>query len=587
MSATTSVLKNRQLKKTSEEHNVSGQCTEGLLIEKLDVFLARIEHRLEQFEKYFQLVGSGANERNTETNAGDKGTMQSSSRRGSITSVPSLKDISITHMNQVYEQLRSVKDHVLKMSVTNLEYLYKTLDEKYNDLFNADGDSLIIFEQYPSKEVLSGNIIDTILFFEQKLSDIDQFITSKTTLATDNYDQDSKFNRFRFFNFNKALTTAEEKYLHYYQLPLSWRENRYIIHGYRFTLKHKDMLKSMFHFNHNETANIWTHIIGTVCILYLGFVHFPSTEVYAKNTWKDNLVMYTFLASAVECLVSSVLWHTYSCFAHIRIRSRFACFDYTGITVLITCSVISAAYCALYEHPKLLTAFVCLSILAGLGGFVFNWSPHFDKPECRPYRIVFFVCLALLGGTTFLCKWRYEGFMVALYFYLPLVYNSFVWYWAGVVFYGGLIPERWRYDIIINEDGICRHTHSPTDILTGHVEDCGEEEMEEMQQEMKDMEHEIEETTFPNVHDVDAAKKHMAYDVVDEEEKYKDILAKHFPPEPVKTPYHRDFMSLWWVDYIMSSHNIWHVCVVLGVAGHYFSVLRMFTCARDAIDPVY
>lgn len=580
MTTTTTNLRNRHPKGTRKESDDSGCSTEGLLIARLDVFLARIEHRLEQFEKFFQLVGSGVNERPVDGD--DKEVVQNPSRRGSIVSVPSLKDISMSHMNQIYEQLRSVKDHVLKMSVTNLEYLCKTLDEKYNDLFNVDGDSLMIFDQYPSKEVLSRKIIDTIQFFEQKLADIDQYIKSKTPAATENYDQDSKFNRFRFFNFNKALITADEKYLHYYQLPLGWRENRYIIHGYRFTLKHKDMIRSMFYFNHNETANIWTHIIGTLCMLYLGFIHFPSTDVYEKNSWKDNLVIGVFLAAAIDCLMSSVLWHTYSCFARIKIRNRFACVDYTGITVLITCSVISAEYCALYDHPKVLTGFLSLSVLAGAGGFFFNWSPHFDKPLCRPLRIVFFVCLALLGATTFLCKWKYEGFVKALYFYLPLTYNSFVWYWAGVVFYGGLIPERWRYDIIINEDATCRHMHSTTDILTGQVEDCGEEEMEEMKQEMKEVESELEVEGWSSSHGSNAASVHKIKGFADDEEKYKDILAKHFPPDPVKTPYHRDLMSLWWVDYIMSSHNIWHVCVVLGVMGHYFSVLGMFRSVRDA-----
>lgn len=548
------------------------QTSESLLIEKLDAFLSSIELRLERFERYFQVVGAGASETLVESEGNGKNPTQSHNRRGSTASLSSLKTLSATHMNQVYEQLRSVKDHVLQTSITNLEYLYKTLDEKYNDLFSNDESSLILPEEDVTNEALSTNIINTIQFFEQKLSHIDQFIKSRTPAATDNYDHDSKFNRFRFFNFNKALKEAEEKYLHYYQLPLSWRENRYIIHGYRFSLQHKDILKSMFHFNHNETGNIWTHIIGTVLMLYLGLVHFPKTDVFAANTWVDNMVMYVFLLAAIECLVSSVLWHTYSCFAHLQMRNRFACVDYTGITVLITCSVISAEYCALYNSSKLLYLFVGFSIISGLSGLLFNWSPYFDKPECRPLRIVFFVCLALLGGTTFLCKWRYEGFLPSLYFYLPLVYNSFVWYWTGVVFYGGLIPERWRYDIIINEDSTCRHTHTTSDVLTGHIENCGEEEMEEMEHEMEEL----------GLHEeLDSVSVTVEAEDSDSEDKIQDILAKHFPAEPMRTPYHRDLFSLWWVDYILSSHNIWHVCVVLGVTGHYFSLLSMYRCVRQ------
>lgn len=558
MSETVTELRNRK------EH-AKAVSTEELLIEKLDSFLSSIEHRLEKFEQYFQVIGDGSLEDDEIHNEKGPGL-----RRGSSASLSSIKLYSAYNLNKVHEQLILVKDQVLKTSFTNLEFLYKTLDDKYNYLFNLAEEpqiqllltQLLAADSGISRELLTTNIINTIQFFEQKLNHIDQLIKSKTPQATANYDKDAKFNRFRFFNFNKALKDAELGHLHYYQLPLSWRENRYIIHGYRFTIHHSEMLRSAFRFNHNEAGNIWTHMFGALAVLYLGIWHFPNTAIFGTNTVAGNLIVYLFLLAALECFVCSVLWHTYLGFAQLPIRSRFACIDYTGITVLITCSVISVEYCALANYPKLLFLYVGFSVLSGFGLLFFNWSAYFDRPECRPLRIGFFVSLALMGGTTFLYKAYYEGVTLAVYFFAPIAYNSLLWYWVGVIFYGGLIPERWRYDVIINEDDTCKHTHSSADILLGHIENAGQEEFEELEQELdeKDMCDGVESVTQADA----------------DNERYQEILAKHFPPEPVKTPYHRDFMSLWWVDYVCNSHNIWHVFVVLGALGHYVTLLGMF-----------
>lgn len=47
--------------------------------------------------------------------------------------------------------------------------------------------------------------------------------------------------------------------------------NDYLHHGYRINYKsHKDMLRSVFQL-HNETTNIWTHLIGALVFTYIMF----------------------------------------------------------------------------------------------------------------------------------------------------------------------------------------------------------------------------------------------------------------------------------------------------------------------------
>ncbi|KAK6457748.1 hemolysin-III related-domain-containing protein [Scheffersomyces xylosifermentans] len=535
--------------------------TEELLVDKLDKFVASIESRLDNFEQFFKFK-SEETEKAKEQNLSTMVDTVSRSRRGSTASMSSIKSYSISNLSLIHQRLSVIKDSVLRTSFTNLEMLYKTLDDQYNYLFSSNlaDDSGSEKEETASsnrKEVLSRKIITTIQYFDDKLLQIDDFIKDNKPEGKVDYDLDSSLLQLRFFNFNKALKSAETRYLHYYEMPLSWRENKYIIHGYRFSLHHSSMLKSIFHFNHNETMNIWTHIFGFFLISYLALWHFPSTDVYKVNSFHDNLAVYVFFAAAIKCLVSSITWHTYSCFAHLPIRSTCACVDYTGITVLITCSIIVAEYCSLYNYPKLLATYITFSSICGMTGFIFNWSPYFDKPECRSIRIGFFMGLAFLGATAGLCMAYYEGVSYAFWFFIPLVYKSFSWYWLGVIFYGGLIPERWRYDVIIEQNSTCNHHYDSRDVFMDNVEKSGIEEMEVIEEEMDLVE-----------------EKHLPDD--EEESRFKEIISEHFPKNPTMTPYSRDFLSLWWVDYFLASHNIWHICVVLGIVGHYFSVLDMF-----------
>lgn len=498
-------------------HPRSGKITEELLVEKLDKFLNSIEIRLNNFDAYFQ-------------NEKDK-----------VDYSVSITEFSINHLRSTYERLGLIKKTVLKSSYINLDNLYKSLVNNYQFLYDEDEEDAIE-ENFSAKDSLQDKIIKTITYFDEKLSNIDEFLKPHSKLQLKN------INILRYYNFNHALKNAKENYIDYYQLPLSWRDNKFIIFGYRFSLSHMTMAKSLFQI-HNETMNIYTHFVGFLVVCWLALYHFPRTDVFAKNTFQDNLVIYGFFAAAVKCLIGSCVWHTYSCFAHYPTRARCACVDYTGITVLITASVISAEYATLYNHPTLLKIWIGFSIVCGITSFLFNWSPYFDKPECRTLRIAFFVGLALMGITSMVCMTYFEGLIATVKYFFPLCLKSLLGYLLGTVFYGGLIPERFRTDVIIKDAD--DKTYSLNDVLLGKVGNDGEEEIEEILSKTKND------------------------DDITNNEEVNDLIKTHFK-SPVKTPFANNFFSLWWVDYFMNSHNIWHICVLMGIVGHYYGIIEMF-----------
>ena len=86
----------------------------------------------------------------------------------------------------------------------------------------------------------------------------------------------------------KRIRQAYARYIH---LPKEMQDNEYITTGYRVEMGFLDSIKSMFGI-HNETGNIWTHLIGTSCPAVI-FLTLPSqacrTDAYiyvATTTYK-------------------------------------------------------------------------------------------------------------------------------------------------------------------------------------------------------------------------------------------------------------------------------------------------------------
>jgi len=457
------------------------------LLTRIDKFISSIEAKLDRVENFFT---PGGNEKK---------------RLGNDEAVASLQNL--------YDTLIAIKNSVFTKSV-NLENFNNILDDHYGHLLSSISTS----ENLGFHEKL----LTGLHFLDAKINQFNNLVEGEAKSLSPEDSEESvsasirSFNA-KFYNYERAISQGVERLLHYYELPFPWRENKYIVFGYRFQSNHKYAVKSICSC-HNETSNIWSHLLGAIILLYICFVEFPSSDLFKANSFTDNSIIYLFLIAGVKCLLSSTFWHTFNGTSNLYLRKKFACIDYTGITILITASIITTEYAALYYFPIMKVGLIAFSMFCGIIGFFFNWSAHFDRPESRPLRIGFFIALSALGVAAFACLALQTGIKHALMFYLPIT-RSLIWYLVGVVFYGALIPERFRTDVI--------------------VADYQPEENE-----------------------------------IESEELLKDIKS-HFKNTPPSTG-NNSLLSLWWVDYFMSSHNIWHIFVVLGVLGHYSGVCEMF-----------
>ncbi|CCH60402.1 hypothetical protein TBLA_0C06050 [Henningerozyma blattae CBS 6284] len=333
------------------------------------------------------------------------------------------------------------------------------------------------------------------------------------------------------FNWQTAYNLGRSNNtLHYYQLPFPWRENRYIIKGYRFYDSNVKCLLSVVNYYgwHNETLNIWSHLGGFLTLLYIAVFVYPNTEVYQSELIPTTakMLLFVFLIAGMKCMLASVFWHTFDGTCSYTLRPKFCCVDYTGITILITASILTAEYVSLSHAPIWMFIYMSLSLALGTFGVYINWSPKFDGPEARPLRIKFFVTLSAMGCLSFVHLIFTTSLRHACWLLAPIISKSTIWYVIGVFFYGSFIPEKYRSDYILDK-------------------------------------------TIPT-------SKQLSCDL--------SIITKdrhiHFRDQPTPNkngPRKTGLRSLWWVDYVGQSHTIWHIFVLLGVVGHYKACLDMFT----------
>ncbi|KAH3683226.1 hypothetical protein WICPIJ_005802 [Wickerhamomyces pijperi] len=434
---------------------------------------------------------------------------------------------SLATLQNLYETLIEIKKSVFKPQV-DLDDFNRIIDSHYGHLLSSIDDS----ENLGFHEKL----LTSLRFIDSKINEFTHIIgneasmimpASATNLVNEineevisPYDSIRAF-ELKFHNYEHAIQEGTKRLLHLYELPFPWRENEYIVWGYRFTNNHYHCVQSIFQV-HNETINIWTHLAGCFYFFYICLFEYPRSELFQKSSISDICMIYLYLFAGIKCLISSSVWHTFNGTANLYLRKKFACIDYTGITVLITASVVVTEYTSLYHSNAFIrVGFVSFSLICGIAGFFFNWSEYFDHPKSKPFRIGFYIVLSLLGFGAYVIMGLQNGFVKASSFYAPAV-GRLSWYLVGVVFYGSLFPEILRSDVKV----IAKPEDE--DIVSDRALKC---------------------------------------------------IHEHFCVEPEKFSSSGKWWSLWWVDYIGSSHNIWHCFVLLGVTMHYFTLYEMMSIA--------
>ena len=147
-----------------------------------------------------------------------------------------------------------------------------------------------------------------------------------------------------------------------HEVPSWYAHNSFILTGYRPVTKSIPLsLRSLLQL-HNETVNIYTHLIPGIFVLLASysFDRYFTTR-FPQATWTDQLVFRIFLTASVVCFGTSAAYHTLICHSE-GYASLWVKADYVAIIGQIVGSFIPGLYFGFYCEPglqKLYWSMVC------------------------------------------------------------------------------------------------------------------------------------------------------------------------------------------------------------------------------------
>lgn len=204
------------------------------------------------------------------------------------------------------------------------------------------------------------------------------------------------------------------------------------------------LLKTMFTL-HNETGNIWTHLLGAAYFAVLG-VRLCGDLMQAEQhhaPFEVSVVLALVVASDF-CLVSSFVYHLCKCASHGVCQCTYK-LDLSGIVVLIGASYFCGIALGFRCTPtvRLLWLVYAAVIVAALS------APLLFPGMMEDHTCHFIACVAL--GLVPAAHYMYISDTDEMLLVLPYLLAMFGCYGIGAWFFVQKLPERiWpgRFDLI-------------------------------------------------------------------------------------------------------------------------------------------
>jgi adiponectin receptor len=72
---------------------------------------------------------------------------------------------------------------------------------------------------------------------------------------------------------------------HLLNAPAFLRDNEFILRGYRIGFNTKEKIMKSIFMLHNETVNVWSHLLGVFA--FIGLFIWTVSSIYASATYKE------------------------------------------------------------------------------------------------------------------------------------------------------------------------------------------------------------------------------------------------------------------------------------------------------------
>ncbi|KAI1200179.1 hemolysin-III channel protein-like protein Izh2 [Nemania serpens] len=240
------------------------------------------------------------------------------------------------------------------------------------------------------------------------------------------------------------VDSLKSKLVRLVEVPAWMHQGQFIERAYR---KQQDSFYGCFKslwYIHNETVNIWSHLIVGVFFLAMAiWAAIPALHGDYAFKRADLLALQTYLIGAAVCCLFSAFYHCVSCHSE-HVSRRCLKLDYLGIASNITSTCVSATYFGLYEQPQLANIYITVILACGLLAFGSMLDPGADGHRAAQFRAAVFIALGASGFAPIIHaaispRLTLDGFSLG-----HVVAQSAV-YLTGTAFYIFRIPEKhWR-----------------------------------------------------------------------------------------------------------------------------------------------
>jgi len=220
-------------------------------------------------------------------------------------------------------------------------------------------------------------------------------------------------------------------------------DNPFIISGYRSQLSFTDCIKSIFVF-HNETLNIWTHLIGTV--VFLLYLLYAMVFIIRDESFTTKLIFGISSITVISIYFSSALYHTFKCHS-AEVYELMLSLDMGSIALGISGLTSSACYFGFYCYPNLQIFYGIFPIIFGILLWIATVVPNVCNYSVRLVLFVIFTGFGIIP----LIHWTIIGFgskIVQLFLWRIVV--MYLLFGCGFAIWQLRIPERWfigKHDI--------------------------------------------------------------------------------------------------------------------------------------------
>lgn len=225
-----------------------------------------------------------------------------------------------------------------------------------------------------------------------------------------------------------------------------WQQDNHYIHsGYRPQSNSYMRSAGSLGYLHNESVNIYTHLIGAVvAVVGSGVLYNVLRPRYETAAFEDVVVFSCFFGGATACLGMSATFHTLA--NHSQTVSRaYNRLDYLGIVLLIWGSFIPSLYYGFQEKPELVqTYWIMITTIAVATGIV-SCSPFFAGHQWRTFRAIMFVAMGLSAVVPVLHGLNIYSFQrLDRLIGLKWLITQGALYILGAGLYAARIPERFK-----------------------------------------------------------------------------------------------------------------------------------------------